>query len=760
MCSLFRECNPTDEVTATTGYDFRYKDIIFKKLVEVLDLSEADKKSDKQLIRNSRYKGFDKYTWKNRKLEFAMKKYLYIVPSVFVPFVFEVVSHFRDAEEDSLMDVLKEISVRATRSFFSSSDLKYTYILDLVKLLGYDTIRHRSFDGETALDPFLIRKEQKDKVLEPYIEDVINNIGFTDTMLSFKQYISFRDGWAAGGSSNRGKRVKLLIEDKKGITKSITLRDKFSAFIDWSDNKILKECLVDRDVEVGTFVKSDEPGKARLVQGYDAYSFIRCSYLESMISDLNLGKQWTSIGYKSKQTLDMYSSLLGLKGWRVAVDQSAFDLHQSKQIVVYAIRVLLNAIKANAPRTAQVVETELRSLENVYLNFGDRRGKWENGLLSGYKFTALIGSILNAAAFNYVIKHFNSSILLSRFQGDDAVAVLKNSIDMKRLANIYASIGKEVNVLKSWQSMTKTDYLHLIFDSNNNSVLGFPASIAKSLIWKKPGLQDTYSLKGKINELNSLLLKGKRRGLTHMDDILIRFVKSKTNLDVISIKKWVFSKKVYGGGGFGKLDFILDIKSDYQLTGFKVSLNINLDNKYFKGMNELVMSRYRDKVPIPGVTHTVKVYSLKKQIKKVNFEEVKHSADCVNGVMAPRLDWSIRDIFIYGDAYKRKLFLESRLLENKRIKITDLPPLWPQNIRPKHYRSLVHAIQKGRFNLDNMVDDPMKFFSISDYYYSVWRKICTAKYLNRIRKDLTQVEFQSTIYRIVGIYYNNVGLHF
>lgn len=726
---------------------------VFKKLDVDLEFSDIDRNLFQNLVRR------DKYVYsirgKNVKFSDMFARYVKKVPYTYRDILIKLFNIIKDLDELSLLETLSYLTVIALRRWFEIGLKKYLYMLDWNVFLGYDTIAHRDFDAEKALDVFCVAGEVKDEVLLEEVEKLVDGFEFSDTQYKFEEYISFRDDWGVGGTSSLGDKLVFEVVNKRDESdvRQQPVNDKWGNFLLWSDKKIADMSLADRNVYVNTFVKKDEVGKARLVQGYDVLSYIRCSYIEKFIKNLNV-YEWTSIGYGPKQNLQMWRDLTSITGVRLAVDQSKFDLHQSKELVVGALKLLYNKMKTKISNKDlhNVIDVELRSLENVYLKFGSEgvERKWKNGLLSGYKFTALLGSILNCAAFRYVVKKFENEIIYSRFQGDDAVSILKRDIDVEIVAKEYEKIGKKINVKKSWKSNTQTDYLHLLFNNLRGTVEGYPARAIKSLLWKKPGRKETYNVEMEINNMKSTCLKAERRGLVGCDRILKKYIRQKVFIDG-NLDLWIYSKSVYGGAGFGNLEY------EYVLSEQKISKRFELrlknpelyDAFWFDGFSKYVEDRYKDKLPIRTEKRTMSFRKVKYNLDKdaMTYRIISDSRGAIY-----KVEWDTRDLIVTKDAYIRQLKLKSSVLriidfENYFIPSDFLRNLFKAKIR---YLKLLRLYRGLIFSMDNMYNEETLYYVYKSTFYKIWKL-----YVGRIvvmdrKKDFEAIDYKSLVYSWIG----------
>ncbi len=70
---------------------------------------------------------------------------------------------------------------------------------------------------------------------------------------------------------------------------------------------------------------------------------------------------------------------------------------------IYTLKVLFERTVRVDTKVERVDKAELLSLSNVHLEFAGQKMRWGNGVLSGYKWMALVDSILNAAVTRHVM---------------------------------------------------------------------------------------------------------------------------------------------------------------------------------------------------------------------------------------------------------------------------------------------------------------------------------------------------------------------
>jgi hypothetical protein len=145
---------------------------------------------------------------------------------------------------------------------------------------------------------------------------------------------------------------------------------------------------------------------------------------------------------------DINDIILEGKRKLVCTDQSAFDQHVYKDLFIYAFDEICRKICKYNPQAKEIWNLEKYGLENAYFLIDNKKYKWENGLCSGHKFTALIGSIINRAStltaidiakINY--PNLDHRMNGGYFQGDDAIIFTSSKFDVDGFLEGYENLG-------------------------------------------------------------------------------------------------------------------------------------------------------------------------------------------------------------------------------------------------------------------------------------------------------------------------------
>uniref|UniRef100_A0A2V0R9M6 RdRp n=1 Tax=viral metagenome TaxID=1070528 RepID=A0A2V0R9M6_9ZZZZ len=170
------------------------------------------------------------------------------------------------------------------------------------------------------------------------------------------------------------------------------------------------------------------------------------------------------------------------------LDQSAFDKHKSRRAIMRLTEALGSWMEWHgAPRDVMwawgLVKRQMA--DSAWVQVGETRLKWLKGLLSGWRLTALFGTLLNAAETLEALGAVaNGTWWNAVFQGDDVRLVTEFVETSVKVAERMNAKGDDINLSKSFLSNTRDEFLRKVW--RYNVISGYPARAINSLLWRNP----------------------------------------------------------------------------------------------------------------------------------------------------------------------------------------------------------------------------------------------------------------------------------
>nr|UXL82815.1 RNA-dependent RNA polymerase [Conidiobolus heterosporus totivirus 3]UXL82816.1 RNA-dependent RNA polymerase [Conidiobolus chlamydosporus totivirus 1] len=518
-----------------------------------------------------------------------------------------------------------------------------------------------------------------------------------------------------------------------------------------TDQEIVSAAL-DPNTRARPFNKKDEPAKARTVIGYGTESLIRCAYLDTFIGDYNGSRTWTTVGMPPDKMFELRRRLLAPSPYyRVCTDQSNFDARQPKWAVVHAIRYLLKKLSALNDSAAQVAAIESQSLDLVKLLLPDGTLlPWEKGVLSGYRWTSLLGSVLNRAASLWVMEQTNTQVCDALFQGDDAILFTRTLPSINAVEGAYERLGLKINPLKTWLSPTRCEYLHEIY--SDNEVVAFPARIARSILWRKPATAPQVGGLSALHSLLDTLRKGARRGLLNMHLLartaLVRFGSRFTTAEYL---EWLDTPVLAGGFGYsntGNVALVGRLRN-------RIPPTVALQTPSFLPVPPDVLHtaiRLRvdtESVPIPGTRWDIRLERLPPELPALPEKMFP-----LMGIGSARRSWEWYDSHELGSPYVAKLTLEHKLRSRDKLDPVDIPPSVLRSARnvDAAYRTY-STWATSSFNLEDTITAASSYSDLFREVTSAWKGLVLSRALgsaNTWTQPLTSSSIAS-LYRTCGV---------
>lgn len=398
------------------------------------------------------------------------------------------------------------------------------YLIDIKILCGYDTVKNRADPVGKWFEEMsgLVRKDQS--VLLPYIEEAVSELGFEDNGYdTAEEWVRDRGNWAAAGSTDQeAVEVEFEFMGKRGKAK---LKGKEVSVIGWSDLQ-LAEFMCSEGVEVAkVFKKPDEPAKGRVIVNYGFKSYMRVSLLDSFIVKI---PDWTPLAKGASYITRMHEQMVqGLRDGfvGVALDFSGWDKSVGPGMVKHAVecigrKVVSRCDVGKARWVKAVVQKEVEQLDLVVV-----RGKGDDGELhsmqgipclpSGYRWTALLNTIMNRAIWRYIESRLEGEFR-TWHMGDDIAVLWKRRFgampELEPIEKIAEEVGFGINRHKTVVSRRGVEFLRQW--ASVDGVSGYPGRLVRGLLWSKPLSDPTMNTwVDKVRELGATLNRAVNWGL-------------------------------------------------------------------------------------------------------------------------------------------------------------------------------------------------------------------------------------------------------
>nr|QRD99885.1 MAG: RNA-dependent RNA polymerase [Drama totivirus] len=176
----------------------------------------------------------------------------------------------------------------------------------------------------------------------------------------------------------------------------------------------------------------------------------------------------------------------------VCVDASKFDHSVSKLF----IRKLFSALRASLTRyhldlkLDVLIDDELEQLDNLVVEFDGESIPYEGGLLSGWKWTSLIGSMKSDLLCEYINLRLGTR-MKKIVQGDDIIMMSDDVVSVEEVCAICKDFGIVTNPLKT----TVSDVGEFLkYRYGPKVISAYPARSVRSIFLANPWLDASVSV--------------------------------------------------------------------------------------------------------------------------------------------------------------------------------------------------------------------------------------------------------------------------
>lgn len=382
------------------------------------------------------------------------------------------------------------------------------------------------------------------------------------TNFTFKEFLSDPTRFATTGSGAGLPRLNAEVRawyDNAMTTRDIKFKSsKWAGYLASTPEELLKIGLARTKQHNKMFIKPDELTKLRSIVTGDQETLLKMAYVGYYATaDLNDCDALSLFWSDEKRAVRLRAAALATKGdlWAMPIDQSAFDANVSTDMLLDAVRWLCSRAKMRMPSSemAEVCEALVYALDGGTLEVdGGRVFEIKRGVLSGWLWTALLGSIINYLQFREISKAIGLSwadCFLPVFQGDDVAVRLRYVSDAAKLYFGYKDYGLDINPNKFFIAQDRDEFLRLV--PQDGTTKGYLTRIGSGILWHRPASAMPDPVTEWKEQLDSWMRALSRSAVR---DKVLRLIYGETqrifNLSLEQAQALVHTPAAAGGGGF------------------------------------------------------------------------------------------------------------------------------------------------------------------------------------------------------------------
>jgi len=319
------------------------------------------------------------------------------------------------------------------------------------------------------------------------------------------EWAAYPGNWASSGATSNKKPI--YYKNKKG--KWVKARgNKWRTALALSYDEVMAILVADdetRVVQLAKAIQKLETGKVRAVINSDLETFLRMAYVSTWLETAMKGHPKTTLFYNVEQMVEMWEEMgrdcNDPNKIKIPLDQSHFDWQQNMNMIKAFCDVTKEYIRDNI--VGDATTDILKMMDIIKLNLtnprnriilGDKEIEIKGGVLSGWRWTALIDTVFNYGEMYCAIKLLQDQGLRRRFlldiiaQGDDDKVTTTGAGEAAALVEAYRIMNFEVNPSKFFVDNERDEYLRQV--GGPDRVNGYMIRAVNSLLWRNPIAMD------------------------------------------------------------------------------------------------------------------------------------------------------------------------------------------------------------------------------------------------------------------------------
>lgn len=366
------------------------------------------------------------------------------------------------------------------------------------------------------------------------------NVSFDDTLyLPFRSYCNDVLRWGTSGGAKKSDFLGETFRTKWAWGFSHLTTDEGKEI---NENADLYEMALLQGEKAHVALK-EEATKTRPVITASMASYLRQSYLL-----YRWGKPPINSPIASRTWLPIFQSTN--YRWYGCLDGDRFD----QTIPAWVILYIMDKLGDISEECRWVADAEIAAMKTLVVEWGEHSWRWLGGLLSGWRVTSLIGSLVSMCVAEFISEHSGHLGAFSYgVMGDDLILYSNTaSLTPEQMCSLYNAFGLKANLSKT-TSGNIGEYLRKTY--SDRGILGYPCLALRTCVYANPWIS-TYELEFEEEISNGWLTYYSRLLPLRTSENLHPFIFNtiKLNLRQKSINKfnwdnWLQTPISAGGGG-------------------------------------------------------------------------------------------------------------------------------------------------------------------------------------------------------------------
>lgn len=305
------------------------------------------------------------------------------------------------------------------------------------------------------------------------------------------QFLNNGDMWATSGSSfDPALTEKLKIRDEDLQSDVAVKNTKWATRWHLSKSDI-KKLMFRRRRQVCKAVQKSELTKVRAVISSDLSLYLKMSFVSLYLDQIFKERDDSTLFMGKEKTFDMWQSFQQDGTYRMPVDQSGFDHNVSLRQILITLDLMRELLQTYncGDEVDEMMDLIKYGLEAGNVHVGKVTIPITSGLLSGWRWTALLGTLVNIAELEMSVEYgaehgSRPNVQAHNSQGDDVWLKCAGFNDCYVIWYAMKSFGLDVNPKKFFVSNTRDEYLRRVLD--NKVLTGYPARSITSICFRNP----------------------------------------------------------------------------------------------------------------------------------------------------------------------------------------------------------------------------------------------------------------------------------